>query len=193
MAATTYQRLMSVKPGTMTNPFSNDDPLADPEPLIRRIYAYVAYRIGDGPEAEDVVATTFERAVRYRHTYNAGRGAPIAWLVGIARHCLDDAFSARTDTVELDPDHGGSTEFEDGTVERLALRAAIAQLSARDQELLALRYGADLSARAIAKLVGQRTNAVEVALHRAIARLRDELQPAPPPRAASPASASENR
>ena len=193
MAATTYERLMSVRPGAVTNLFAKDDPLADPEPLIRRIYAYVAYRIGDGPEAEDVVATTFERAVRYRHTYNAQRGEPIAWLVGIARHCLDDAFSARTDTVELEPELGGSTAFEEATVERLALRAAVAQLSARDQELLALRYGADLSARAIAKLVGQRTNAVEVALHRAISRLREQLQPPAPPRPAGSAAASENR
>ena len=30
------------------------DPLADPEPLIRRVYAYVAYRLGEGAEAEDV-------------------------------------------------------------------------------------------------------------------------------------------
>ena len=38
------------------------DPLADPEPLIRRVYAYVAYRIGDGPDAEDVTSEVFERA-----------------------------------------------------------------------------------------------------------------------------------
>jgi len=34
------------------------DPLANPEPLIRRVYAYVAYRIGDGPDAEDVTSAT---------------------------------------------------------------------------------------------------------------------------------------
>ena len=40
---------------------SRRDPLANPEPLIRRIHAYVAYRIGEGAEAEDVVSATFER------------------------------------------------------------------------------------------------------------------------------------
>ena len=154
----------------------SQDPLADAEALIRRIYAYVAYRIGDGPEAEDVVASTFERAVRYRHTYNPRRGEPIDWLVGIARHCLDDAFASRTDTAELTEREEFGAAFEDATIERLALRQAIATLSPRDQELLALRYGADLSARAIAKLVGLRTNAVEVALHRAISRLRQLLE-----------------
>ena len=41
------------------------DPLRNPEPLIRRVYGYVAYRIGDGPDAEDITSETFERALRY--------------------------------------------------------------------------------------------------------------------------------
>src|SRR5205085_2956847 len=64
------------------------DPLANPEPLIRRVYAYVAYRIGDGPDAEDITSETFERALRYRHSYDASKGEPAAWLIGIARRCL---------------------------------------------------------------------------------------------------------
>ena len=42
----------------------------------------------------------------------------------------------------------------------------------RDRELIALRYGADLTARQIAELLGAKTNAIEVALHRALGRLR---------------------
>ena len=65
------------------------DPLADPAPLIRRVYAYVAYRIGDGAEAEDVTSETFERALRYRESYDPRRGEPVAWLIGIARRCIE--------------------------------------------------------------------------------------------------------
>ncbi|HET7568443.1 MAG TPA: sigma-70 family RNA polymerase sigma factor [Gaiellaceae bacterium] len=166
------------------------DPLADPEPLIRRVYAYVAYRLGHGPEAEDVVAATFERALRYRHTYSPKRGEPMAWLVGIAKHCLNDALSARAQApAELRPEDDGSASFEEASLERLALREAIARLSERDQELLALRYGADMSARAIAKLMNARPNAVEVALHRAVSRLREELEP-PVGRPHAPSSAA---
>jgi RNA polymerase sigma factor (sigma-70 family) len=53
----------------------------------------------------------------------------------------------------------------------------VARLSSKDQELIALRYGADLTAKSIARLIGSRTNAVEVALHRALERLRTELAP----------------
>ena len=66
------------------------DPLSDPAPLIRRVYAYVAYRIGDGPEAEDVSSEVFERALRYRWSYNPDKAAPITWLMAIARGVLAD-------------------------------------------------------------------------------------------------------
>ncbi|MHB8468718.1 MAG: sigma factor-like helix-turn-helix DNA-binding protein [Gaiellaceae bacterium] len=48
----------------------------------------------------------------------------------------------------------------------------MAALRPRDRELLALRYGADLTAVEIGALLELRTNSVEVALHRAIGRLR---------------------
>ena len=55
---------------------------------------------------------------------------------------------------------------------RLDLRSALAKLCERDRELVALRYGADLTSRQIGELLGLKTNAVEVALHRALGRLR---------------------
>ncbi len=56
------------------------------------------------------------------------------------------------------------------------MEQAVARLAPRDRELIALRYGADLSARRIAELTDSSVNATEVALHRALARLRAELE-----------------
>jgi RNA polymerase sigma factor (sigma-70 family) len=152
------------------------DPLANPEPLIKRIYAYVAYRIGDGPDAEDVTSTVFENAVRYRDTYDSRRGEPLTWLLGIARRCVAQALVGRQESpVELGEEPtGGDLEAE--TVERLTLQAALRTLSERDRELIALRYGGELRARQIGDLLGLKANAVEVALHRALARLRSALE-----------------
>jgi RNA polymerase sigma-70 factor (ECF subfamily) len=155
------------------------DPLANPGPLIRRVYAYVAYRIGDGPEAEDVTSETFERALRYRKSFDPRRGDAVAWLLGIARRCIADAALKR----ELPTDDVPETATE-GDAERahtrLELAAALARLDDRERELIALRYGADLTARQIGEVLELKTNAVEVALHRALAKLRAELEPAPP-------------
>ncbi len=71
------------------------DPLANPSQAIRLVYSYVAYRLGDGPDAEDVTSDVFERALRYRESYDPSRGKPLAWLLGIARRCVEDALVRR--------------------------------------------------------------------------------------------------
>lgn len=151
------------------------DPLANPKPLIRRVYAYVAYRVGDGPDAEDVTSATFERALKYRSSFDAGRGDPVMWLIGIARREIAEHFSGREETVAEVPDIPGSRDLEADTANRLDLQRAVSRLDGRDRELVALRYGADLSARGIAEVMGLKTNTVEVALHRVLGRLRDEI------------------
>jgi RNA polymerase sigma-70 factor, ECF subfamily len=152
------------------------DPLADPGPLIRRVYAYVAYRVGDGPDAEDVTSEVFERAVRYRSSYDPGRGGPLPWLIGIARRCIDGRRLTPVPAGAAGSEGIAPGDLEAATVERLTLAAAISTLDQRGRELVALRYGADLSARQIGTILGLQTNAVEVALHRALARLRRELE-----------------
>jgi RNA polymerase sigma-70 factor (ECF subfamily) len=150
------------------------NPLEHPEEAIPRVYAYVAYRIGDGPDAEDVTSEVIERALRYRKGFDPRRGEPVAWLLGIARRRISDkrkslAQGTRADVEPVEPGP------EEATPARLDLQRALGGLSDRDRELIALRYGADLSAKQIADVVGMRTNAVEVAIHRALRVLRAEL------------------
>jgi RNA polymerase sigma-70 factor (ECF subfamily) len=152
------------------------DPLADPAPLIRSVYAYVAYRIGDGADAEDVTSEVFERALRYRSSYDPARGAALPWLIGIARRCIDGRRPLPVQSGPSPPERVAPGDFEATALERLTLVAAISALDDRSRDLLALRYGADLSARQIGTILGLKTNAVEVALHRALARVREELE-----------------
>jgi len=160
---------------------ARQDPLANPDEAVRRVYAYAAYRLGDGAEAEDVTSATIERALRYRNSYDSGKGDPAAWLVGIARRTIDEHYrrQALAETVATVPERADDP-FEDRSIERLALAGAVGRLDPRERELVALRYGADLTARQIAELLGQRTNTVEVALHRALGRLRAMVEPPDP-------------
>jgi RNA polymerase sigma-70 factor (ECF subfamily) len=156
------------------------DPFAAPEVLIERVYAYAAYRLGDGPDAEDVTSEVFERALRYRKSYDESKGEPVRWLLGIARRCTDAALAGRTsDRAELIEAPDGR-DVEEASLRRLAIRDAVSKLSARDQELIALRFGADLTAAQIAEVMELQTNAVEVALHRALGRLRGILDSGEP-------------
>jgi|SRR5437868_5172185 len=152
------------------------DPLANPKPLIKRVYAYVAYRIGDGADAEDVTSATFERALRYRASFDQRRGDPLAWLIGIARRELSEHVSNRLTTQAELPELAADGDLPADAASRLDLQRAVAKLDERDRDLVALRYGADLPARAIADVLGLKTNTVEVALHRVLRRLRAELE-----------------
>jgi RNA polymerase sigma factor (sigma-70 family) len=144
------------------------DPLANCETLIRRVYAYVAYRIGDGPDAEDVTSETFERALRYRKSYDSASGEPLGWLIGIARRVIASRASepAEIPMAEL-PDFATPASVDDAVVRRLAVQDAVAGLDDRDRELIA---------RQIAALLALRPNSVEVALHRARNRLATKLE-----------------
>lgn len=158
------------------------DPLADPGPLIRRLYSYVAYRIGDGPDAEDVTSEAFARAVRSRGTYDHRRGAPITWLTAIARSALSDHAQRPAPIPALPPDAHAAAPQPDmaaEVVERMDMREAVNRLPERDRELIAMRYGADLTVRQIAELLEMTTTAVETALSRALARLRESVDRAP--------------
>jgi RNA polymerase sigma-70 factor (ECF subfamily) len=153
----------------------NHDPLRDPAPLIKRVYAYVAYRIGDGADAEDVTSEVFERATRYRATYQPSKGDPVAWLLGIARRTLADRYATTGPEPGVEdgvPERSDDADLETNAIRRLTLEDAIGALSVRDQELLSLRYGADLRARQIAAVMEMETHAVEVALSRVLVRLR---------------------
>jgi RNA polymerase sigma-70 factor (ECF subfamily) len=153
--------------------FWKTDPFADPEPLIHRVYAYCAYRLGHGADAEDAAADTFERALRHRRSYDPRKGTPMAWLIGIARRCIDDVVSARLPTVETLP---ALPAPDDDADLRLDIGHTLARLDPHDRELLALRYGADLTAKQIGEVLEMGTHAVEMALHRALARLRQQVE-----------------
>jgi RNA polymerase sigma factor (sigma-70 family) len=151
------------------------DPLRNPDQLIRRVYAYVAYRIGDGADAEDVTSDTLERAWRYRKSYDPGRGEPVAWVLGIARRSIDDFFTHRRESVGDPPEPVAPGDLEEDTARRLRLATAMRMLGERERELIALRYGADLTAPQIGELLELQPTAVRVALHRALERLRQAL------------------
>jgi RNA polymerase sigma-70 factor (ECF subfamily) len=118
----------------------------------------------------------FLRALRYRESFDESRGEAAAWLLGIARRCVDDALAQRRPDAQLESAERASAEDVEGeAVDRITLARAIERLDERSRDLLALRYGADLTAREIGRILDMKPNAVEVALHRALQRARTEL------------------
>jgi RNA polymerase sigma-70 factor (ECF subfamily) len=141
------------------------------------VYNYFRYRVGTGPVAEDLTSITFEKAWRARHRYRRDRGAFSTWLFTVARNVAADHWRQRRLHVPLehaiDVPSGPTPEelAEHGSdVERLG--RLVETLAERERELLSLKYGADLTNRAIARLTGLTESNVGTILHRTIQDLR---------------------
>jgi RNA polymerase sigma-70 factor (ECF subfamily) len=142
-----------------------------------RILNFFRYRVGDGPEAEDLTSITFEKAWRHRGRYRKDRGAFTTWLYTIARRTAIDHVRARRVLRPLEEAAhiaGGETP-EDVAVRNsdvARLLALLETLPERERELIALKFGADLSHREIARATGLGESNVGTILHRTISTLK---------------------
>jgi len=145
------------------------------------VYNYVLYRVGDAAAADEVVSRVFERALDRFGGYDARRGEPGAWLFGIARNAVNDHFRARRWLAWL-PDElveRADAPASDALVadeERRGLRLALRGLDAREREILALKFGGEMTNRQVASHLGLGESHVGVIVHRALKRLRAELE-----------------
>ena len=141
-----------------------------------RVFNYLRYRGLDRATAEDLTSATFEKAWRARDRYRRDRAAVSTWLLAIARNVAIDHFRRKRPEVPLVEDAARDEE----TPETAALRAGqslrltelLRALPERERELLALKYGADATNRAIATLTGLSESNVGTILHRTIGALR---------------------
>lgn len=136
------------------------------------VFAYAAALLRDRSAAEEVTAAAFERALRRAHTFDARRGSHRAWLFGIVRNAALDELRRRKRIAAL-PDDVGAPDDPDETARRMTVRAALAQLDARDRELVALRFHGDLDHNEIAAVLGISPSNASTRLHRALTRLRE--------------------
>jgi RNA polymerase sigma factor (sigma-70 family) len=144
----------------------------------RDLYAYVRTLLGDDASAEDVTALAFERAYRRRATFDARRGNERAWLFGIARNAALDELRRRKRSApmlgDLPDDRAVAPEEEaDLAVRRTTVRVALAALSPRDRELVALKFHGGLSNAELAAVLGTSESNAGTRVHRAVTKLRE--------------------
>jgi RNA polymerase sigma factor (sigma-70 family) len=148
------------------------------------VYGFFGYRLGSREEAEDLTQVTFERALRAWDRFDASRASARTWLLAIARNLLVDhyrhAASVRDEPIP-DGEAGdallGQTDpAEPGLGPGPDLEAALGILDERERELLALRFGGDLSGAEIADLTELSVANVQQILSRTLRKLRAHLE-----------------
>lgn len=146
----------------------------------QRVYRYLLSKTGNPQDAEDLTAQTFLAALqglpKYRH-----HGKFAAWLFSIARNKAADHFRRLPPQVSLE-DIGGENVGKTWSLgmeksdRELDLAALIKELPDDEQEILRLRFVAEMRFREISALMGKSEGAVKKKVYRLLARLERQLE-----------------
>ena len=139
-------------------------------------------RTGAKHEAEDLVADVFIRAMEALDRYE-DRGLPfVAYLLRIARNAAIDRSRKTRPDMSIDelvnhPESGQNVEAEAArSIERDTLFNAMSRLKPDYREVLLLRFVEGYGAADVGRMTGRSEGAVRTLQHRAVERLRRELE-----------------
>jgi RNA polymerase sigma-70 factor (ECF subfamily) len=148
------------------------------EDCLDEVYRYLLVLTTDPALADDLTGATFERALRSWRRYDPARAEPVAWLCAIARSTALDHFRAekrrkrREERYAADQPDSAHTHLLGLSPE---LEAAMAELTAGDREVLALRVVLELDAEAAARVLGVSRSACSMRLARALTKLEERM------------------
>ena len=143
------------------------------------VHAYLVYLTGDKSVAEELTAETFARALERWRRYDPRRGSARTWLCQLARSTALDHFRAEERRRRREGRYAAelreSTEAVFGEGLSPALEQALAQLSAAEREVVALRVVLELDSEGAARVLGISVTACSTRLSRALQKLEKEV------------------
>ena len=143
-----------------------------------RVYAYIYRRVGDVHLAEDLTGDVFVRVIRAIQSERFWHTSFQAWLYRIAHNLVVDHYRRQMPVAELALDERLAATGDDpvttvdSQLSRQRLQEAIAHLTPDQQQVLALRFGEEMTARETAEVLCKSVGAVEALQHRALSALR---------------------
>ncbi|MFZ3071555.1 MAG: RNA polymerase sigma factor [Anaerolineaceae bacterium] len=150
------------------------------ERYVNQVFRYLYSRTGNQQDAEDITAQTFLAAFESFERYR-GNGYFGAWLFGIAKNKVNDHYRQSKSLVEIEgtaevPDNHDLLSDAISADQSTTLQKLIQQLPEDEQELLRLRFLAELSYSKIALLLHRNEDAVKKSIYRLLARLQSQVE-----------------
>lgn len=150
----------------------------------RAVYRYLRFHVDSADTADDLTADVFFHALQAKDRYDPARAEARVWIFSIARNALRDHFrrnrTRRHVTLgalrDVAADAPSAEERLLREEEFARLLDAMRDLRRVDRELIALRYGSDLSFAQIAAVAEMSEGAARTRLWRALARLRTRME-----------------
>ncbi|MEW5990767.1 MAG: sigma-70 family RNA polymerase sigma factor [Chloroflexota bacterium] len=136
------------------------------------VYRYLRARTATDADAQDLTATTFERAMGAIHRFQPVGGGMVAWLIRIARNAHSDAQRLqRRRGAEVAND--GAEPAIDPSDDAVILRSLIDGLPREQQDAIQLRFAAGLTAREIGGVLGISEAAAQKQVERGLQALKE--------------------
>lgn len=152
------------------------------ETYFDKIYRYILLKIGRQSEAEDLTQQVFLNAFQSLASYKQ-RGVPFSsWLFRIAHNQAVDylrkasrekSFSLEDERARIEVDPASLAEQKLSLEQLLGTFSA---LSPAQQEVLRLRFVAELTVAEVAQAMGKNEGAIKALQHSALAKLRQILR-----------------
>lgn len=165
------------------------------EENYRRVFNYILYGTSDFETAMDLTSETFFKAFRAWPRFEDKGVAPTAWFLKIASRELAMFYRRQgrlkrlAPTLEFTEETAGvrwyvhddevrtaQQEFESRD-DLMALAPLIKKLPAKHREVLFLRFFAGMPSEEISRVLDRPVATVKAQLHRALRRLRADMQP----------------
>jgi RNA polymerase sigma-70 factor (ECF subfamily) len=150
------------------------------EEELDAVHRYLLLLTGDRALAEDLTGETFEKAFRIWRRFDPRRATARTWLCRIARSVALDHFRAerrrrrREDAYVRDVREAVEPPFAAGVSARI--ERALAQLSAGEREVVALRVLLELDGPTAARVLGISDTACSTRLSRALRKLEERMR-----------------
>ena len=149
----------------------------------KNVYNYIAFRINNHYDAEELANDVFVKAFCKQDSYNPDFAIE-AWLIGIAKNVITDYLrkTMRRQVVSLDNIIGLiSTNKQPEEVivlneEIRGLVSAMTMLKDRERQILSMKFATDLKHKEISKILGISESNVKVIAHRALNKLKKYME-----------------
>lgn len=143
---------------------------------FERVYAYVARRVGNRQEAEDITSEVFHQALANIGKFE-WRGAPFAaWLLRIAANATADKWRKQA-RERGNPGKEAGEEFDfEASGERARLYRMVKELPTEQRLVIEMRFAQEKSIREIGEAIGKTEGAVKQLQFRGIQDLRQQME-----------------
>jgi RNA polymerase sigma-70 factor, ECF subfamily len=146
------------------------------EQNFERVYAYIAARVQNRDEAQDLTAEVFHQALAGISRFE-WRGAPfVTWLLGIAANIMADRWERTSKQPEVQADELQLAGVDDKVEQRAMLFQLVDGLPEDQRHVIIRRFVDQRSVREIAQELGRSEGAVKQLQFRALQNLRTRIR-----------------